>query len=167
MRVLAINSMFANRLYRRAADELGTYDDIDLTILSVDRWRMNDRPMPFAELQAGAPYRTVIGNAKWQGKENRGFYSSGLTRAFQLSKPDVLFLMEEPFSVFALQTLLTKQLLAPLAKVLFFSWNNLSLTEFDYRPSIFYRNVARWTLPRMDAALTANQDGIQVLREVG
>ncbi|MDP4200326.1 MAG: glycosyltransferase [Bacteroidota bacterium] len=167
MRVLIINSMFANRLYRRAADELGALPETELTMLTVDAWRMNGRPMPFEELQAGSPYAAVIGNAGWRGYENRGFYRSGIIRAFRQSNPEVIFLMEEPFSVFAAEVLLIRSLLAPTVPVVFFTWNNLSLTTFDYRPSSFYRNVARWTLPRMDFGLTANTAGIQVLRDSG
>jgi len=167
MRTLIVNSMFANALYRTCADELGRIPDIDLTMLTVDAWRMNGRPMPFEELQTGSPYKTVIGAAGWKGKENRGFYRSGIARAFQLSKPEVLFIMEEPFSVFTTQLLVAKAVLAPHIPVVFFTWNNLSLTEFDYRPSIFYRNTSRFALKRMDYALTANKDGVKVLREFG
>src|SRR5436190_1140985 len=165
MRVLIVNSMFANRLYRRAADELGAFPDIDLTMLTVDSWTMNDRPMPFEELQVGSPYATVVGKVGWRGKENRGFYRSGIVRAFQLSQPEVLFLMEEPFSVFALQILSIRAILAPHIPVVFFTWNNLSLEKFDYRPGSFYRTVARWALPRMQFALTANNDGHKVLKD--
>jgi glycosyltransferase involved in cell wall biosynthesis len=167
MRVLIVNSMFANRLYRRAADELGAFDDIDLTMLTVDSWIMNGRNMPFEELAVGSPYKTVVGKAGWRGKENRGFYKSGIARAFRLAKPDVLFLMEEPFSVFALQILTLRAILAPHIPVVFFTWNNLSLEKFDYRPGFFYRTVARWALPKMQSALTANNDGHQVLRDAG
>jgi glycosyltransferase involved in cell wall biosynthesis len=73
--------------------------------------------------------------------------------------------MEEPFSLFTLQTLLVREVLAKEAPVVFFTWNNLSLDEFDYHPNIWYRNVARWTLPRMHYALTANSDAISVLRK--
>lgn len=75
--------------------------------------------------------------------------------------------MEEPFSVFTAEILLAKSIFAPRIPVVFFTWNNLSLTDFDYRPSIFYRSVARQTLPRMDYALTANTAAIEVLRSVG
>jgi glycosyltransferase involved in cell wall biosynthesis len=167
MRVLIVNSMFANRLYRRAADELGALPDIDLTMLTVDAWVMNGRPMPFDELQVGSPYSTVIGKAGWRGKENRGFYRSGLARAFRVAKPDVIFLMEEPFSIFALQVLTARAIFAPQAPVVFFTWNNLSLDKFDYRPGFFYRTVSRWALPKMQSSLTANDDGHKVLRDVG
>ena len=167
MRTLIVNSMFANAAYRRCADELGALPGMTLTMLTVKEWRMNGLPMPFDALAANAPYATVAGNAAWRGYENRGFYISGLLRAFQISRPDVLFLMEEPFSIFAAEILFAKSLIAPNVPVVFFTWNNLSLTTFDYRPSFFYRTVARWTLPRMHYGLTANSDGIQVLRDAG
>jgi len=75
--------------------------------------------------------------------------------------------MEEPFSIFAAEILLARAMFAPTIPVVFFTWNNLSLTQFDYRPSFFYRNVARQTLPRMQFALTANAAGIDVLRNAG
>ena len=75
--------------------------------------------------------------------------------------------MEEPFSLFAAQVLMVKYLMAPRIPVVFFTWNNLSLKEYDYRPSFLYRNIARHTLPRMDYALTANSDAIGVLRKFG
>jgi len=128
---------------------------------------MNGRPMPFEPLSANASYATAVGSAAWRGYENRGFYTSGLLRAFQISRPEVLFLMEEPFSIFAAEILMAKSIVAPRIPVVFFTWNNLSLTKFDYRPSFFYRNVARWTLPRMHYGLTANSDGINVLRKAG
>jgi L-malate glycosyltransferase len=167
MRTLIINSMFANAAYRRCADELGAIPGMALSMLTVKEWRMNGLPMPFDALAANAPYATVIGSAAWRGYENRGFYTSGLLRAFQISQPDVLFLMEEPFSVFAAEILFAKSLVAPRIPVVFFTWNNLSLTTFDYRPSFFYRNVAKRTLPRMHYGLTANSAGIEVLRDAG
>jgi len=167
MRVLIINSMFVNAVYRRCADELGKLPGIDLTMLTTDYWYMNGKVMPLDPIKVGAPYHTVIGQGGWRGKENRGFYVTGLRKAFEVSKPDVIYLMEEPFSIFTMQVLQARALFAPKTPVVFFTWNNLSLDVYDYRPSIFYRNVARWTLPRMNYALTANTDGIAVLQEKG
>src|ERR1700679_553673 len=104
MRTLIVNSMFASTVYRRCADELGAITGIDLTMLTVDSWIMNGRNMPFEPIlpestdNIRSTYATVVGKAVWQGYENRGFYRSGIFRAFQISRPDVLFLMEEPFS---------------------------------------------------------------------
>jgi glycosyltransferase involved in cell wall biosynthesis len=167
MRTLVINSMFVNAMYRRCADELGAMPGIDLSIFLPRAWRMNDKVLPLDPLMVGSPYRMMTGRTGWKGFENRGFYTSGLIRAFKQSKPEVLFLMEEPFSVFAAEVMMVKKMLGYQIPTVFFTWTNLSFFEFDYRPSFFYRAIAQWTLPGFDRALTANRDGIRVLREAG
>src|SRR5579872_6470857 len=122
MRTLIVNSMFASASYRRCADELGALPNLTLSVLTVKEWRMNALPMPFEPLSVLAPYATVVGNAAWRGYENRGFYTSGLLRAFRISRPEVLFLMEEPFSIFAAEILLAKSIIAPRIPVVFFTW---------------------------------------------
>ncbi len=164
MRVLVINSMFYNEAYRRSVDELGALPGMELTVVTPDAWVMNGRLEPSAPVAAGSPYRTITGMTRWKGRENRGFYISGLIEAFKVSRPEVIFLMEEPFSLFAVQILLLREIFAKDVPVVFFTWNNLSLDDFDYRPTIWYRTVARWTLPRMQYALTANSDAVDVLR---
>lgn len=159
--------MFYTQAYRRCADELGKLPDIELTVLTVDNWVMNGRVGLADPLAPDAPYGFVKGRVGWSGKENRGFYLSGLSNAFKLSRPEVIFLMEEPFSLFALQILFFRTLFAPNIPIVFFTWNNLSFRIFDYRPSLWYRMVSRWTLDRFAGALTANNDGIKVLRDSG
>lgn len=165
MRVLLINSMFFNSVYRRCADELGKIDGIELTVLTVEGWEMNGKYRAADPLQVESAYHFILGNTFWSGKENRGFYVSGLLRAFKISRPEVIYLMEEPFSLFAIQVLALRAILFPNTPVIFFTWTNLSLRLYDYRPSVWYSNVSRWVLPRMQYALTANSDGINVLRE--
>ncbi len=157
--------MFFNSVYRRCADELGEIDDIDLSVLTVEGWDMNGKYREADALQVESPYDFILGKTFWSGKENRGFYVSGLHRAFKISQPEVIYLMEEPFSLFAIQVLALRAILLPNTPVIFFTWTNLSLRQFDYRPSLWYSNVSRWVLPRMQYGLTANTDGIKVLRE--
>jgi glycosyltransferase involved in cell wall biosynthesis len=167
VRVLIINSMFVNALYRRCADELGRLPGIELTVLTTESWVMNGKLMPLDPVAADAPYRFIAGAARWKGKENRGFYTDGIAQAFRSANPEVIYLMEEPFSIFATQILAVKRMICPDVPVVFFTWNNLSLRQYDYRPSIAYRNLARLNLRSLDHALTANTDGVDVLREFG
>jgi glycosyltransferase involved in cell wall biosynthesis len=164
MRVLVINAMFYHKAYRKTVDELGKLPGLELTVLTVDGWMQNSLLEPTSPVAVGSPYTMVTGVTGWKGHENRGFYLTGLVKAFKVAKPDVIFLMEEPFSLFTLQTLLVRELLAKDVPVVFFTWNNLSLDDFDYRPTIWYRSVVRWTLPRMQYALTANSDAVEVLK---
>ncbi len=167
MRVLIINSMFFNAHYRRCADELGKLDDIELTVLTIDKWVMNLREYQHDRLEVESPYHFVVGKGGWHGKENRGFYRTGLIKAFRLSRPEVIYLMEEPFSLFTIEILTLRAIFAPDIPVVFFTWNNLSLDYFDYRPSLWYRTIAKWSLMRMQYAVTANNDAIGVLRAGG
>ena len=167
MKVLIINSMFVNALYRRCADELGKLPGVELTVLTTDGWVMNGKPMLLDPVRVDAPYRLVAGKAGWKGRENRGFYMSGLKETLRTSKPDVIYLMEEPFSVFATQILAAKRIVCTEVPVVFFTWNNLSLRKYDYRPSVAYRNFARLNLRSLNYGLTANSAGIDVLREFG
>jgi L-malate glycosyltransferase len=167
VRVLIINSMFVNALYRRCADELGRLPGVELTVLTTESWVMNGKLMPLDPVAPDAPYRFVAAPAAWKGKENRGFYKRGLSKVLRDAKPEVIYLMEEPFSVFATQIIALKKIVCPSVPVIFFTWNNLSLTKYDYRPSFAYRNFARLNLRSLDQGLTANSDGIAVLREFG
>jgi glycosyltransferase involved in cell wall biosynthesis len=167
VRVLVINSMFVNAVYRRCADELGAIPGVDLTVLTTDGWIMNGKPMPLSPIDAAAPYRLIVGKARWKGKENRGFYVDGITKALREARPDVIFLMEEPFSVFALQILGFRKIICPHVPVVFFTWNNLSFHKYDYRPSVAYRNFAKINLRNMQYGLTANRAGVEALREFG
>jgi glycosyltransferase involved in cell wall biosynthesis len=159
--------MFVSSLYRRCADELGALSGIELSIFMPESWRMNGTLLALDPPRVESPYAMLTGTVGWKGYENRGFYTSGLVRAFRQSKPEVLYLMEEPFSLFTLQVLSLRKLLAPNIPVVFFTWNNLSLKKFDYRPSVLYRTIAAWALPQFDRAVTANTDAIEVLRSSG
>ncbi|HEY6171320.1 MAG TPA: glycosyltransferase family 4 protein [Candidatus Kapabacteria bacterium] len=144
---------------------MGKIEDIDLTVLTVEGWEMNGKYREADALQVESPYHFIIGKTFWSGKENRGFYVSGLLRAFNIAQPEVIYLMEEPFSLFAIQVLSLAAILFPNTPVVFFTWTNLSLRQFDYRPSVWYSNVSRWVLPRLQYGLTANSDAIKVLTE--
>lgn len=167
MRILIVNSMFVNALYRKCADELGRFPGIELTVLTTESWVMNGRVMPLDPVDAKAPYKFIAAKAGWKGKENRGFYREGLIKTLRMSRPDAIYLMEEPFSLFATQLLAVRKLVCPDVPVIFFTWNNLSLIEYDYRPSIAYRTLAKLNLRSLESALTANTDGIEVLRRFG
>ncbi len=167
MRTLLINSMFVNRFYRRCADELGALPGMELSIFMPENWRMNGSVLPLDPPKVESPYSIRTGRAAWKGFENRGFYLAGLVQAFRESKPEVLYLMEEPFSFFTLQVMNVRRMLFPKTPVVFFTWNNLSLSRFDYRPSVVYRSIGAWALPQFARAVTANSEAIEVLRSAG
>src|SRR4051812_3153860 len=78
------------------------------------------------------------------------------------SRPDVIDLFEEPFSLVALQTLLLRELLAPSAALVFYSAVNV---ERVWRWP--YRAVERLVLARADAAHAPNADVPRILNAKG
>lgn len=98
----------------------------------------------------------------------RAGYYSGLCRAIRRSQPEIVQLLEEPWSISALQTALAALLFAPKAKILFYTWENI------YRPWIYpsrasrlYATIDRFLHSRSTAAVCATEGAERVLRKKG
>ena len=78
------------------------------------------------------------------------------------TRPDVIDLFEEPFSLVALQTLLLRDLLAPSAALVFYSAVNV-----QRRWRWPYRAIERLVLRRADGAHAPNRDVPPILRAKG
>jgi glycosyltransferase involved in cell wall biosynthesis len=104
----------------------------------------------------------------WPGYENRGFFIDGVTRAMRASRPHILHLWEEPFSWIALEALLLRRMLAPRAKALFFSSDNLTRNgRYPYRPSALYGAIERWSFTQCEAGTAVSEEVVDVLRAKG
>jgi glycosyltransferase involved in cell wall biosynthesis len=156
--------------FRRKFAALAARSGIDLTVLAPDRWIEN---YAWVRLAARKPveidgYQLRSGSVVWPGFENRGFFVSGLAAAMRDARPDILHLWEEPFSMMAMQSLWLKRLLAPRAKAIFFSSDNLSRDfRYAYRPSWFYARVERFAHRRCAAGTAVSPAVEEVLRAKG
>lgn len=146
--------------YRRLVEQGG----VRLTLLSPTRWLENCVMEPY-QPDAGEPYHTVLGRVSWPGKELLSVYYNGLVRAMRLSRPDVILMMEEPFSMFALQTVLVQRLLAPGATVIFYNNNISSYRRFPYRLSLLYRAISALVFRMSHIGLSVNERADAVLAE--
>lgn len=159
MRVLLIDKNLVDPLNHRKWEILAEKDDVELIAITPKIWYENFRPI---SLPAGfkASFNLDQLNVFWPGYENRAFYTDGFGRVMRMVSPDIIICFEEPFSVFALQTLFLKKLYAPKAKLMFYSWDNLAKGKnYAYRPRLFYRVVERIVMKRADLLLTANSEG--------
>lgn len=130
-----------------------------------DRWVENYRVVR-AEPGHEDGYRLLTGAVVWPGYENRGFFISGMGRAFREARPDLLHLWEEPFSLISLEALLLARRQAPRARVIFSSSDDLSRGfRYPYRPSPLYARIERFTLRRADGATVMNEAVRALLRE--
>lgn len=164
IRVLAVDHSAGVRPFRRKFAALAALPDIELTVLAPDRWVENYREVR-AVPSSEDGYRIETGRVVWPGYENRGFFTSGLAQAMRASRPHILHLWEEPFSLIALEALLLRRRHAPRAKALFFSSDNLTRDgRYPYRPSALYGAIERWAFTQCETGTAVSEEVVDVLR---
>jgi glycosyltransferase involved in cell wall biosynthesis len=157
LRVLSIAHNAVADSNRARVEALAALPGIDLALLTPPWWFEEGRRI---DVPRTAPWR--VGRTVFTGNGTRYLYVSGLAQAMRASRPDVIDLFEEPFSLVALQTLLLRDLLAPSAAVVFYSAVNV-----HRRWRWPYRSVERFTLGRADGAHAPNSDVPDILRAKG
>jgi glycosyltransferase involved in cell wall biosynthesis len=163
LRLLVVDKVSVLRSIRHRHRILIERGDVELTLLAPAMWVENLTPTPFQHDPADN-FRVVLGRVVWPGREQRSFYTSGLLHAFRTSRPEVILMLEESFSLFGLQVVLLKKLLAPSARVIFYSNNITTYDRFGYWPSWFYRLLGSVVMKMCDAALCVNTTAENVLR---
>ena len=161
MNILVIDKTAVIPAYRKKWEYPADYDDIRMTLLVPNRWKENYRDIPLekADGKTESKLRIIPGSVIFPGYENRGFYITSLIKAFRKSKPDIIHLMEEPYSLFALQTILVKKILAKKAKIIFYTYDNISyMYQFPYKFSFVYKSIERFTLKNADCALCSSEE---------
>jgi glycosyltransferase involved in cell wall biosynthesis len=103
-----------------------------------------------------------VGRTLFTGNGTRHVYAGGLADAIRRTRPDVLDLFEEPFTLVALQALVLRSLLAPRAAFVFYSAVNI---ERHWRWP--YRAIERAVLRGADAAHAPSADVPPILRARG
>lgn len=170
IRVLAVDHTAGIAPFRRKFAALARHPEIDLTVLAPNRWVENYRrvSLDVRQGQTADGYRLRTGSIIWPGYENRGMFTTGLIGAMRTARPDILHLWEEPFSVFALQALWLRRFLAPAAKAIFVSSDNLTRDgRYPYRPSWFYRRVEQYAFRACEAGTAVSAVVADVLRIKG
>jgi glycosyltransferase involved in cell wall biosynthesis len=95
------------------------------------------------------------------GDPHRALYETG-TFEMQRFRPDIVHAEEEPDSLAALQIAFARRLLAPQAKLLIYTWQNID------RPKRWYvRTVIRATLDASDCVMCANYEAADILERQG
>jgi glycosyltransferase involved in cell wall biosynthesis len=166
MRVLAIEHTGGIDLFRGKWEWLCRYPEVELTVLAPETWIENFRLVRTDARVSG--YRILTGSVAWRGHENRGFFYTGLARAIREARPEVLHLVEEQFSLFALQSATLCRLLLPRVKVLFYTADNLHRGfRYSYRPSWAYGLIERVVQRLADCGVTCSSAVRDVLLSRG
>lgn len=157
MRVLTIAHNAVAESNRRRTEALSKLAGVEVSLLTPRWWFEEGRRI---DVSHSARWR--VGRTLFTGNGTRYLYVSGLVEAIRATRPDVLDLFEEPFSMVALQTLLLRDLLAPQAALVFYSAVNV---HRQWRWP--YRAIERTLLRRADGAHAPNRDVPDVLRAKG
>lgn len=164
MNVLVIDKNAVIPEYQKKWELLADYDDVNLILLVPDHWRENYSDI-YLEKNRSSKLNIISGKVIFPGYENRGFYYTSLVKAIRRSKPDIIHLLEEPYSLFSLQTIALKKLLAKKARVIFFTSDNFSYNyKFPYRFSFLLKRIEIFTFKNLDYALCVNEEVKNILR---
>lgn len=167
IRVLAVDHTAGIAPFRKKFAALAAHPEIDLTVVAPNRWVENYREV--RTLPGGDEgFRFAIGRVGWPGYENRAFFLSGLGAAIRRSRPQILHLWEEPYSVISLQAMWHAALWAREAQLVFSSADNMSGSfHYAYRPSWFYAAVERLAQRRCAAGTAITEEVAETLRRKG
>lgn len=165
-RVLAVDHTVGVAPFRKKFEALASFDDIELTVLAPTRWIENYRVVEAPK--RGEGFRVIPGRVVFPGYNNRSFYVTGLARALLDTRPDIVDLYEEAFSLFFLQSAVLARLLAPHAKIVFHASDSLSWgNRYPYRPSWLYASIQRYAHRVASAAFTINDVAREILESKG
>jgi glycosyltransferase involved in cell wall biosynthesis len=158
MRIVLVDKNLIDPVNHAKWARLAARPRVSLSAVTPERWVENFRPLRFDSARPAAfpiePLPVV-----WPGYENRGFYLRGLGGVVRRAAPETLILFEEPFSLFALQGVLAARRHAPKARIVLYSYDNLSKgRNFPYRPRQAYAAIERWVMQRAHLLLTANEE---------
>lgn len=166
VRVLIVDHTAPVASVRRRWHRVAEESDIEMTLVAPHAWRENSQWTEFQD-DPEAPYRAIVGRTVITGYEIRSVYLTGLARALKQTRPDVIIMMEEAFSMFAVQVMALRRLYAPSARVAFYACWILPYKELRYRPAPFFQWVNRTMLARLDAAMCINDKATEMLHAAG
>jgi glycosyltransferase involved in cell wall biosynthesis len=165
-RILVVEHTGGIEIFRGKWEALARDPGIDLTLFAPESWIENGREVRAS--REGRGYRVRTGRVAWRGFENRGFFVTGLDRVLRETKPHVIHLMEDQFSLFALQTSLLARLLVPTARIVFYTSDNLfEGFRYPYRPGWAYGLIERLVQRLTHGALVSNRDARRILLSRG
>ncbi|MDX9754114.1 MAG: glycosyltransferase family 4 protein [bacterium] len=146
---------------------LGSLPGVDLHVVGPRHWIESGRVVAWTPTPQNA-YTSYLGRVFGKDYYARVGYYNGLGRALRQAQPDIIQLLEEPWSISALQTVYAAALFAPTARILFYTWENI------YRPWT-YPSRASWLYAKIDktlhcvssGAVCATVSALEVLRQKG
>lgn len=164
LRLLVVDHTAVLRNNRVRWSRIAQRTGATMTLLAPKMWIENNVREPY-QRDSTDPFDAVQGRVLFPGNAIRSFYITGLLRAFRRSRPHAIVMMEESFTLFALQVVLLARFLAPRAPITFY---NVHISGYDfgmYRLGWLYRRIARWVMRRTQTGFCHDERAASFLRE--
>jgi glycosyltransferase involved in cell wall biosynthesis len=161
MRILLISHTYVTKENQKKLHALAAMPNVELAVVTPHLWRELILKETVAHVPTDARFTLTPIRAALPSQEQFYLYYS-LDLGMRHFKPDVLYVEQGAGSFVYSQSLIYRNLYAPKAKAVFFTWWNL-----PYRARLPLRMVERFNLNRSQGAVAGNRDAADILREHG
>jgi glycosyltransferase involved in cell wall biosynthesis len=166
MRILIIDKTAGLDSSHLRHQAIAKQPDVELHVLGPRHWIESGRDIRWNP--DNPDYHAIPGKMFFKDYYARSGYYSGLCRAIASAKPDIIQILEEPWSISALQTVLAASVFAPNALILFYTWENI-YRDWTYpaHASRLYAMIDKLSHRRSAAAVCATKCAMDVLQKKG
>lgn len=167
MKVLIVDKTGVMDSAHERCTQLAAIEEMQLSLVTPTQWLESGRVVRW-EPRKDARYKVCPLRARFQGNYARGFYQKGLSEVFHQSQPDVIQLLEEPWSFFTAQALWAQKKAPEHTRLLFYTWENIYRERtYPARVSFVYRWIERSCHRRFHGGVCATETARDVLLRKG
>ena len=163
MRILIIDKTAGLDASHERHQAITRIPGVELHVLGPKHWIENRRPVEWNP-PSDTIYTPHFGHVFGKDYYARAGYYSGLCRALLQSKPEVIQLLEEPWSISAIQTILAASIFCPKTPVFFYTWENIYRAwQYPSRAGSLYRIIDKSMHRYCKGAVCATNGAKEVL----
>ncbi|MFQ5646233.1 MAG: glycosyltransferase [bacterium] len=146
--------------YRKLFSEMAALG-VDVSLITPEQWREGGRNQAYLP-GLSDNYKTIALKTVFKNHVRAFFYPNVVKIAGELRKAEIIYIMEEPFSLAAYQFIRLKRLVGSQAKVILFSFENIDI------PQRFpYSKFQEFNLNQADALVSVPGEGVGLWRKRG
>lgn len=166
-RVLIVDQMGVLASERKKYEELAKHDDLEIAVLVPSKWEFNFKVFEFEKSIAECGYNIVKLPVFFPGFAHRSFYKSSLKKILAETRPEIIHLYQEPYSFFAAQVTLARNLFCPKAKIIFITWENIFFDRPPFFGSWLYNTIEKYVHRNSSASTPITQGAQDALKRKG
>jgi len=166
LRVLIVDQMGVLQSERRKYEALAQSEDLEITVLVPQTWCYNYLLTDCEPVNSDL-YSLIRLPVSAPGYGHRSFYRSSLSHLFRTVRPDVIHIFQEPYSLFAGQLTLARNLFCRSARIIFISWHNIYFDRYHYKGAALHHAVERFVYRNASCATPVTHSADEVLKKRG